>query len=210
MGEIFVARRPTDIPSSVRRSQPHRIVVHGANEPHEPRFMPARRRCFESRQGRYRCRIPVKRTPSAARRGIVGNAGGGCLENVSPGAIHAEFFQQGGALCSGLMRFCRPSTANTTWMYGGGRRIEHKEMAAKRRKKRRSSYVFAPFAPFCGHSFGPACGLCYGLLSKCVPYPEDAAPGGAWKSFSWRFSTTMPSLTGLEEVHGKRHIPGVA
>ncbi len=148
MGEIFVARRPTDIPSSVRRSQPHRIVVHGANEPHEPIFMRARRRCFESRQGRYRCRIPVKRTPSAARRGIVGNAGGGCLENVSPGAIHAEFFQQGGALCSGLMRFCRPSTANTTWMYGGGRRIEHKEMAAKRRKKRRSSYVFAPFAPF--------------------------------------------------------------
>ncbi len=40
--------------------------------------------------------------------------------------------------------------------------------------------------------------------SKCGPCPEDAAPGGAWKSFSSRVSTTMSSLSGLEEVHGKQ------
>ncbi len=39
-------------------------------------------------------------------------------------------------------------------------------MAAKRRKKRKSTCFFAPFAPFCGYSFGPPCGLCYGILSK--------------------------------------------
>ena len=50
----------------------------------------------------------------------------------------------------------------------GGRRIEYRKMAAKKRKKRRSSCVFAPFAPFCGYSFGPACGLCYGLLRKLL------------------------------------------
>ena len=54
-------------------------------------------------------------------------------------------------------------------IYRGGRKIEHKEIAAKRRKKRRSSCVFARFAPFCGYSFGRACGLCYGLLSIMWP-----------------------------------------
>ena len=100
--------------------------------------MPARRRGFESRQGRYRCRIPGQITPSAVRRGIVGNSGVGFrLEEVLP-AFDGEHDLDVNPVVSG-------------------------------------------------------------------PCPDEAAPGGAWKSFSSRVSTTMSSLTGLEEVHWQRH-----
>ena len=51
-------------------------------------------------------------------------------------------------------------------IYRGVRRIESDEIAAKRRKKRKSSFVYMPFVPFCGYSPLPVCSQCKRLLSN--------------------------------------------
>ena len=43
--------------------------------------------------------------------------------------------------------------------------MEYNEIAAKRRKKRKNSFIYAPFAHFCGNSLLPICSLCKRLLS---------------------------------------------
>jgi hypothetical protein len=44
--------------------------------------------------------------------------------------------------------------------------MEYNEMAAKRRKKRKTYCLYAPFASFRGYSLSPLCSLCCGLMSK--------------------------------------------
>ena len=47
--------------------------------------------------------------------------------------------------------------------------MEYNELAAKMLKKRKSSLVFASFAPFRGYSSGLTCSLCNGFGSKPAP-----------------------------------------
>jgi hypothetical protein len=43
--------------------------------------------------------------------------------------------------------------------------MENNEIAAKRHKKRKTYYFYAPFASFRGYSLFPLCRLCCGLVS---------------------------------------------
>ena len=54
--------------------------------------------------------------------------------------------------------------------------MEHNEMAAKRRKKRKKSFCYAPFAPFCGHQIGAISSPCHGFLSNLSYIPPIIPP----------------------------------
>jgi len=60
---------------------------------------------------------------------------------------------------------CRNGTQGTQ-RYKGVRRIGYGEIAAKRRKKRKISFIYAPFVHFRGNSLLPVCSPCNRLLSK--------------------------------------------
>jgi hypothetical protein len=53
--------------------------------------------------------------------------------------------------------------------------MEYNEIAAKRRKKRKRPFVYAPFALFRGYSAFPVCRLCQRFLSKtCFQVPDSS------------------------------------
>jgi hypothetical protein len=55
--------------------------------------------------------------------------------------------------------------------------MEYNEIAAKRRKKRKNSFIYAPFAHFCGNSLLPICSLCKRLFSKIKIISGEIAGG---------------------------------
>ena len=57
--------------------------------------------------------------------------------------------------------------------------MDYNDMAAKRRKKRKRSFVYAPFAPFRGYSLLLICRLCNGLLSNVRLCPRISLSGKA-------------------------------
>jgi hypothetical protein len=75
-------------------------------------------------------------------------------------------------------------------------RMEYNEMAAKRRKKRKMSCVYASFALFCGYSIVPVCSPCCQLLSKWQS-ESTPLPAGIWRRPGQTGVKPMPLLKPL-------------
>ena len=84
--------------------------------------------------------------------------------------------------------------------------MEYNEMAAKRRKKRKSSFIYAPFVHFRGNSLLPVCSLCKRLqdlnLRKttiCLGNTDSDAPISAPISPAcpdlWKVIEAWPELS---------------